>query len=88
MLMQSRWGVIKIGVQKNLDTKKGEKPMEMEEYMRCYTAAHEFCTTLKVVVLSPPAAFSSEHNKADGMYIFFLSLAGSLWLVPAAAYLR
>ena len=74
MLMQSRWGVIKIGVQKNLDTKEGEKPMEMKEYMRCYTTVHEFCTAMKVVVSSPPTTFSSKHNKGGGMYVFFLSL--------------
>jgi hypothetical protein len=74
MLMQGRWGVVKIGVQKNLDTKRGEKPMEMEEYMRCYTAVHTFCTTVRVGVSSSPATFSSEYNKGGGMYVFFFFL--------------
>jgi hypothetical protein len=65
MLMQSSWGLIKVGVQKNLDTKRGEKPMETEEYMRCYTAVHEFCTTHKAVI---PISAASRNKKGDGTY--------------------
>ena len=74
--MQSRWGLIKEGVQKNLDTKIGAKPMQMEEYMRCYTAVHEFCTTHKARAPSSSATFSNMDTQGGGMFVF---LKGCCW---------
>lgn len=60
----SRWAIIKNGVQKNLTTPIGQKPMEMKEYMQCYTAVHVFCTTQK----ARKGEFWSRENQGGSMF--------------------
>jgi cullin 1 len=53
--------LIRTGVEKNLTTPMGQKPMEMKEYMECYTAVHVFCTHQKAAP-STTSFGSSDHK--------------------------